>query len=96
MQNHQKYFHTFDKKGNITNEFFVVANNKDKKGYIKSGNERVIEARLSDAAFFWKKNKGYNLVKQISVTELVKTAFLSANKSSQPHLLGLPVVAPNS
>ena len=36
------------------------------------------------------------LVKQISVTELVKTAFLSANKSSQPHLLGLPVVAPNS
>ena len=36
MQHHQKYFHTFDNKGNITNEFFVVANNKDKKGYIKS------------------------------------------------------------
>ena len=72
MQHHQKYFHTFDNKGNITNEFFVVANNKDKKGYIKSGNERVIEARLNDAAFFWKKNKGYNLVKQISKLKTMK------------------------
>ena len=66
MQNHQKYFHTLDNKGNITNEFFVVANNKDAKGYIKSGNERVVEARLNDAEFFWNKNKVQNLVKQIS------------------------------
>ena len=29
MQYHQKYFPTFDKKGKITNEFLVVANNKD-------------------------------------------------------------------
>jgi len=66
MKNHQKYFNTFDKKKNITNEFLVVANNKDKKGFIKSGNERVVEARLSDAQFFWKKNKSQNMVKQIS------------------------------
>ena len=66
MQHHQKYFPTFDKKGNITNEFLVVANNKDLKGYIKLGNERVIEARLSDAQFFWEKNKSQNLVKQVS------------------------------
>ena len=65
MQHHQKYFPTFDKKGNITNEFLVVANNKDLKGYIKLGNERVIEARLSDAQFFWEKNKSQNLVKQV-------------------------------
>ena len=66
MQHHQKYFPTFDKKGKITNEFLVVANNKDITGYIKSGNERVVEARLSDAEFFWEKNKSQNLVKQIS------------------------------
>jgi glycyl-tRNA synthetase beta chain len=66
MQYHQKYFPTFDKKGKITNEFLVVANNKDTKGYIKLGNERVVEARLSDAEFFWEKNKSQNLVKQIS------------------------------
>lgn len=52
MQHHQKYFPTFDKKSKITNEFLVVANNKDTKGYIKLGNERVVEARLSDAQFF--------------------------------------------
>jgi glycyl-tRNA synthetase beta chain len=66
MQNHQKYFPTFDKKGKITNEFLVVANNKDIEGYIKLGNERVVEARLSDAQFFWEKNKSQNLVKQVS------------------------------
>ena len=66
MQFHQKYFHTFDAKGNITNNFLVVANNKDTKGFIKLGNERVIEARLSDAQFFWEKNKSNNLVKQVS------------------------------
>ena len=66
MQNHQRYFPTFDNKGNITNEFLVVANNKDLKGFIKSGNERVVEARLNDAQFFWKKNKSQNLVKQVS------------------------------
>ena len=52
MKHHQKYFHTFDNKGNITNQFLVVANNKDIKGFIKSGNERVVEARLSDAPIF--------------------------------------------
>ena len=66
MQFHQKYFHTFDSNGNITTNFLVVANNKDNKGFIKSGNERVIEARLNDAQFFWEKNKSNNLVKQIS------------------------------
>ena len=52
MQMHQKYFPLFTRKNEITNEFLVVANNKDKKGLIKIGNERVIEARLSDAEFF--------------------------------------------
>jgi len=66
MKNHQKYFNTFDSKKNITNDFLVVANNKDSKGFIKSGNERVVEARLNDAQFFWKKNKSQNMVKQIS------------------------------
>ena len=66
MQFHQKYFHTFDGNKNITTNFLVVANNKDSKGFIKFGNERVIEARLNDAQFFWEKNKSNNLVKQLS------------------------------
>ena len=66
MQHHQKYFPTFDKKGNITNEFLVVTNKHDKSGLIKLGNERVVEARLSDAEFFWQKDKSQNLVKRVS------------------------------
>jgi len=65
MQQHQKYFPLFDKNGELTNLFLLVANLPDKKNYIKIGNQRVIEARLSDAKFFWDKNKNQNLVKQV-------------------------------
>ena len=66
MQQHQKYFPTFDNNANLTNNFFIVVDNKDQKGLIKIGNERVIEARLNDAEFFWKRNKSQSLVKQVS------------------------------
>ena len=66
MQHHQRYFPTFDKKDNLTNNFFIVADSIDPKSFVKTGNERVIDARLSDAEFFWNKNKSQNLVKQIS------------------------------
>ncbi len=66
MEHHQKYFPTFDHKDKLTNEFLVVTNKKDKKGFIKLGNERVVEARLSDAEFFWQKDKSHNLVKRVS------------------------------
>jgi len=65
MQQHQKYFPLFDNKNKLTNLFLLVANLADKKGYIKTGNQRVIEARLSDAKFFWDKNKSQSLVKQV-------------------------------
>ena len=65
MQQHQKYFPLFDNNNKLTNLFLLVANLPDKKGYIKTGNQRVIEARLSDAKFFWEKNKNQSLVKQV-------------------------------
>jgi len=65
MQQHQKYFPLFDSNNKLTNLFLLVANLSDSKGYIKIGNQRVIEARLSDAKFFWDKNKTQNLVKQV-------------------------------
>ncbi len=71
MQFHQKYFPTFDHKNEITNEFLIISNKKDKKGLIKLGNERVIDARLSDAEFFWNKDKTLNLVKRVSELKLM-------------------------
>ena len=66
MQQHQKYFPTLDNKENLTNNFFIVADSLDLKGFVKLGNERVVDARLSDAEFFWNKNKSQSLVKQVS------------------------------
>ena len=71
MESHQKYFPTFNDKNEITNEFLIVTNKKDKKGLIKIGNERVVDARLSDAEFFWNKDKTQNLVKKISELKLM-------------------------
>ena len=66
MQSQQKYFPTFDNKDEISKEFLIVANKKDRKGLIKIGNERVVEARLNDAEFFWNKDKTKNLFKKVS------------------------------
>ena len=58
MKSHQKYFPLYDKNNSISNKFIVVANIKpnDKGKKIIEGNQRVINARLNDANFFWKKD----------------------------------------
>jgi len=75
MQQDQKYFPLFDSNNKLVNLFLLVANLPDRKGYIKTGNQRVIEARLSDAKFFWDKNKNQSLVKQ--VVKLKNLSFFS-------------------
>tara|TARA_E500000331_G_scaffold358532_2_gene426287 strand:- start:1490 stop:3544 length:2055 start_codon:yes stop_codon:yes gene_type:complete len=65
LENQQKYFPLFDNSDRLTNSFLIVANKSDKKNLIKKGNKRVVEARLSDAKFFWDKDKSKNLIKQI-------------------------------
>ena len=72
LQFHQKYFTLVDQKGRMTNEFIIVVNKVDSKKIIKLGNESVVEARLSDASFFWEKDKSVNLIKQIHKLKHVK------------------------
>ena len=55
LEKHQRYFPIFDSRDRLTNYFFVVANKKDEKKLIIEGNKRVVDARLSDANFFWDK-----------------------------------------
>ena len=66
LEFHQKYFTLTDNKNQIRNDFIIVTNKQDSKKLIKLGNERVVEARLSDASFFWEKDKSQNLIKQIN------------------------------
>jgi len=66
LEKHQRYFPIFDSRERLTNYFFVVANKKDEKKIITEGNKRVVDARLSDAKFFWEKDISKNLIKQIA------------------------------
>lgn len=54
MQDHQRYFPCIDKKGKLLPRFVFISNIKSKKPQLViQGNERVLRARLSDAAFFF-------------------------------------------
>ncbi len=60
MRTHQKYFAVNDAKtGKLAPHFIVVANlvPTDGGAKIAAGNARVLSARLSDARFFWEKDK---------------------------------------
>ncbi len=66
LEKHQRYFPILDTRERLVNYFFVVANKQDEKKLITEGNRRVVEARLSDAKFFWNKDRSRNLIKQIA------------------------------
>ncbi len=54
LQKHQKCFTLYDDKGKLLPNFITVSNIKSKKPkQVVAGNERVINARLSDAEFFF-------------------------------------------
>ncbi|KDA04090.1 glycine--tRNA ligase subunit beta [Hyphomonas oceanitis] len=60
MRTHQKYFAVNDaRSGKLAPHFIVVANIDAADGGVKiaEGNARVLSARLSDARFFWEKDK---------------------------------------
>jgi len=57
MQSHQRYIPLLDVKGHLTPRFLFVANNQGSDPEtIIHGNERVLRARLSDAAFFFEQD----------------------------------------
>ncbi len=66
MQDHQKYFPVVDEQGELLPCFISVANIESKNPeLIKQGNERVIQPRLSDAAFFWDRDLKHGLANHI-------------------------------
>lgn len=62
MQGHQKYFPLQNADGSLQNRFITIANvDSPRPEAIRDGNERVIRPRLSDAAFFWRKDRSQPL-----------------------------------
>ncbi|MCC3305511.1 glycine--tRNA ligase subunit beta [Sneathiella sp. HT1-7] len=75
MRSHQKYFSLAGPDGKMAPRFIVVANLRAEDGgkLITAGNERVLSARLSDAKFFWDKDREKNL--EARVPDLDKIIF---------------------
>ncbi len=60
IQHHQKYFAVLDKSGNVSTKFLIVQNGIRDNDEIKKGNEKVLKARLSDAAFFYEEDRKHD------------------------------------
>jgi len=67
MREHQRYFHLVDKDNNFLPKFLVIGNTvpeivgDNTINTIREGNERVLAARLEDAAFFFNQDKKTSL-----------------------------------
>ena len=66
MRDHQKYFHVVDAKGALLPVFITVSNIKSTApGRVQAGNERVLNARLADARFFWESDNRQPLASRV-------------------------------
>jgi glycyl-tRNA synthetase beta chain len=73
MRDHQKYFALESRHGELAPHFLAVINlDRDSRGLVRQGHERVLRARFADARFFWqtdqKKKLGEYLPKLAAVT----------------------------
>ncbi len=93
MIKNQKYFPLYNKNNSLSNYFIIVSNIKpsDKGEKIIYGNQRVIEARLEDASFFWAKDNNSNF-KDKSL-ELKRVIFHNKLGSIQDKILRLKKIA---
>jgi glycyl-tRNA synthetase beta chain len=72
MRDHQKYFAVEKKNGELAPHFLAVINvDKDSKGLIRAGHERVLRARFADAQFFWQADQKCRLADYLPKLERV-------------------------
>jgi glycyl-tRNA synthetase beta chain len=72
MRDHQKYFAVEKKNGELASQFLAVINSdKDTKGIIRAGHERVLRARFADARFFWESDQKCRLADYLPKLERV-------------------------
>jgi glycyl-tRNA synthetase beta chain len=72
MRHHQKYFSVVDKSEGIEPYFLTVMNTSgDPNGKIQKGHEKVLRARLEDAAFFWQADRKRRLEERVQELDLI-------------------------
>ena len=72
MREHQKYFSLQDRKGELLPKFLAVVDSDGAYSpQIQAGHERVLRARLSDAAFFWKSDLKVSLRDRIGLLKKI-------------------------
>jgi glycyl-tRNA synthetase beta chain len=72
MRGHQKYFAVEKKNGELAPHFLAVINvDKDTRGLIRAGHERVLRARFADAQFFWQSDQKCRLADYLPKLERV-------------------------
>src|ERR1700674_1666527 len=72
MRDHQKYLAVEKKNEELAPHFLAVINaDKDSKGLIRAGHERVLRARFADAQFFWKSDQKCRLADYLPKLERV-------------------------
>jgi glycyl-tRNA synthetase beta chain len=72
MREHQKYFSVMNESETLLPVFLTVVNvQSDPEGTIRSGHERVLRARLADAAFFWETDRKTKLADRTSALKNV-------------------------
>ena len=68
MRDHQKYFAVEDADHKLLPHFLAVLNTDgDREGLIRHGNERVLQARFSDARFFWETDQKRSLLERVEL-----------------------------
>ena len=70
MSDHQKYFHLEDENGKLLPGFITVSNIRSSSPKrVRTGNERVLRARLADAEFFWNNDQKVSLASRAPALE---------------------------
>ena len=70
MRDHQKYFHVVDGDGALMPHFITVSNiESSDPRRVRRGNERVLNARLADADFFWREDLRRSLASRVAALD---------------------------
>ncbi len=77
MKEHQRYFPVQDNQGKLMARFIAVRNGgAEHIDVVRAGNEKVLKARLEDAAFFWQEDLRETLAARVE--HLKKVVFQEA------------------